>query len=73
MTVRSFAFASALLLSSGLLVPAAEPPSAFPTKLILDLRKPSPDGPGLVRFRREGLTSVESIEGRVAALLAEKP
>lgn len=47
--------------------------AAFPTKLILDLRKPAPDGGGLVRFRREGLTSVESIEGRVGALLAEKP
>jgi hypothetical protein len=47
--------------------------SAFPTKLILDLRKPTPDAPGVVRFRREGLTSVASIEKRVAALLAEKP
>jgi hypothetical protein len=47
--------------------------SAFPTKLILDLRKPAPDGSGVLRFRREGLTPVASIEGRVAALLAEKP
>jgi thiol-disulfide isomerase/thioredoxin len=47
--------------------------SAFPTKLILDLRRPTPDGSGVLRFRREGLTSVASIERRVAALLAEKP
>lgn len=47
--------------------------SAFPTKLILDLRALTPAGSGIVRFRREGLTPVGSIEGRVAALLAEKP
>jgi thiol-disulfide isomerase/thioredoxin len=47
--------------------------SAFPTKLILDLRRPAPDGSGVLRFRREGLTSVASIERRVTALLAETP
>ena len=47
--------------------------AAFPTKMILDARKPGPDGSATVRFRREGLTSVASIEARVAALLAEKP
>jgi thiol-disulfide isomerase/thioredoxin len=47
--------------------------SAFPTKLILDLRRLAPDGSGVVRFRREGLTPVSSIEGRVAALLTERP
>jgi len=47
--------------------------AAFPTKLILDARKPGEDGSAVVRFRREGLTSVASIEARVAALLAEQP
>jgi len=47
--------------------------AAFPTKMILDARKPGEDGSALVRFRREGLTSVASIEARVAALLAEGP
>jgi len=47
--------------------------AAFPTKMILDARKPGPDGSATVRFRREGLTSVPSIEARVAALLAETP
>jgi thiol-disulfide isomerase/thioredoxin len=47
--------------------------AAFPTKLILDARKLGPDGSALVRFRREGLTTVASIEARVAALLAERP
>jgi thiol-disulfide isomerase/thioredoxin len=47
--------------------------AAFPTKMILDARKPGPDGSATVRFRREGLTSVASIEARVAALLAETP
>jgi thiol-disulfide isomerase/thioredoxin len=47
--------------------------SAFPTKLILDARRPGPDGSAVVRFRREGLTTVASIEARVAALLAERP
>jgi thiol-disulfide isomerase/thioredoxin len=46
---------------------------AFPTKLILDVRQPEADGSALVRYRREGLTSVASIEARVAALLAETP
>jgi thiol-disulfide isomerase/thioredoxin len=47
--------------------------AAFPTKMILDVRKPGPDGSAVVRFRREGLTSVRSIEARVEALLAERP
>lgn len=47
--------------------------AAFPTKLILDVRKPGPDGSATVRYRREGLTTVASIEDRVAALLAETP
>ncbi|HEX9186540.1 MAG TPA: TlpA disulfide reductase family protein [Vicinamibacteria bacterium] len=47
--------------------------AAFPTKLILDARKLAEDGSALVRFRREGLTPVASIEERVAALLAEAP
>jgi thiol-disulfide isomerase/thioredoxin len=41
---------------------------AFPTKIVLDLRG---GAPGVIRFRREGYTSVESIEARVADLLAE--
>jgi thiol-disulfide isomerase/thioredoxin len=44
---------------------------AFPTKLILDAR--APGGKVLLRYRREGLTSVASIEARVAELLAESP
>ncbi len=47
--------------------------AAFPTKLILDARKPGKDGTVLLRFRREGLTSVASIEARVAELLREMP
>jgi thiol-disulfide isomerase/thioredoxin len=47
--------------------------AAFPTKLILDVRKPGKDGAALLRFRREGLTSVASIEARVAELLRETP
>ena len=47
--------------------------AAFPTKLILDARKPGPGGTALLRFRREGLTTVASIEARVAALLQETP
>jgi thiol-disulfide isomerase/thioredoxin len=47
--------------------------SAFPTKMILDARKPGVDGSVPVRFRREGLTTVASIEARVASLLAEQP
>jgi len=47
--------------------------AAFPTKLILDVRKPGKGGGALLRFRREGLTSVASIEARVAALLRETP
>ena len=47
--------------------------AAFPTKLILDARKPGKGGSALLRFRREGLTSVASIEARVAELLRETP
>jgi thiol-disulfide isomerase/thioredoxin len=47
--------------------------AAFPTKLILDARRPRKDGTVLLRFRREGLTSVASIEARVAELLRETP
>ena len=47
--------------------------AAFPTKLILDVRRPGKGGSALLRFRREGLTSVASIEARVAALLGEAP
>lgn len=46
--------------------------AAFPTKVILDARKLAADGSALVRYKREGLTSVESIEAKVAELLAEK-
>lgn len=45
--------------------------AAFPTKLILDARTLAADGSALVRYKREGLTSVASIEARVAELLAE--
>jgi thiol-disulfide isomerase/thioredoxin len=50
--------------------------AVFPTKLILDLRptaekRAAGKGPGLVRFRREGPTSIASVEARVAELLAE--
>jgi thiol-disulfide isomerase/thioredoxin len=47
--------------------------AAFPTKLIVDARKPGPGGSATLRYRREGLTTVASIEARVAALLAEAP
>jgi thiol-disulfide isomerase/thioredoxin len=47
--------------------------AAFPTKLIIDARKPGPDGSATARFRHEGLTTVASIEARVATLLAEQP
>lgn len=46
---------------------------AFPTKLILDARRPGRDGSVLLRYRREGFTPVASIEARVAELLAETP
>jgi thiol-disulfide isomerase/thioredoxin len=45
--------------------------AAFPTKVILDARTLAPDGSALVRFKREGLTTVASIEAKVAELLAE--
>ena len=44
--------------------------TVFPTKLVIDMRGPTP---GVVRFRREGGTSVRSIEARVAELLAGRP
>jgi cytochrome c biogenesis protein CcmG/thiol:disulfide interchange protein DsbE len=47
--------------------------AAFPTKLIVDARKPGPGGSATLRYRREGLTTVASIEARVAELLAETP
>ena len=47
--------------------------AAFPTKLIVDARKPGAGGSATLRYRREGLTTVASIEARVAELLAEKP
>jgi thiol-disulfide isomerase/thioredoxin len=43
---------------------------AFPTKLIIDMRQAGPGEGGTIRFRREGYTSAESIEARVAELLA---
>jgi len=48
--------------------------STFPTKLIIDMRKPGlkPEAAGILRFRKEGASSVPSIEARVASLLAEK-
>jgi len=46
---------------------------ALPTKLILDARPLDSGGRVLVRFRREGLTSVASIEARVPELLREQP
>ena len=44
--------------------------TVFPTKLVIDMRGPTP---GVVRFRREGAASVRSIEARVAELLAGGP
>jgi len=46
--------------------------AAFPTKLILDARQPGPGGSAILRYRREGLTSVGSIEARVTELLQER-
>jgi thiol-disulfide isomerase/thioredoxin len=50
--------------------------SGFPTKLVLDLRKPPPPGKpgevGVVRFRKEGTATAASIEARVAEVLAER-
>jgi thiol-disulfide isomerase/thioredoxin len=47
--------------------------TTFPTKLVIDMRSAGRGNPGLVRFRREGETPVDSIEARVAEILAEKP
>jgi thiol-disulfide isomerase/thioredoxin len=48
--------------------------STFPTKLVLDLRQAArkPGQAGVVRFRKEGASTVASIEARVAELLAER-
>jgi thiol-disulfide isomerase/thioredoxin len=42
--------------------------SAFPTKLVIDMRG---KGKGIVRFRRDGYTAVKSIEAKLAELLDE--
>jgi thiol-disulfide isomerase/thioredoxin len=44
--------------------------SAFPTKLVIDMRGP---GDGIVRFRRDGYTEVSSIEAKIRELLDERP
>ena len=41
--------------------------SAFPTKLVIDMRKDD----GVVRFRRDGYTEVRSIEAKIRELLDE--
>ncbi len=46
---------------------------AFPTKLVIDMREPGPEGAGVVRFRREGYTPAASIEARVEELIASAP
>jgi len=46
---------------------------AFPTKLVIDMREPGPEGRGVVRFRREGYTPATSIEARVSELLGSTP
>lgn len=42
--------------------------SAFPTKLVIDMRG---KGDGVVRFRRDGFTPLPSIEAKIQQLLAE--
>jgi thiol-disulfide isomerase/thioredoxin len=42
--------------------------SAFPTKLVIDMRG---KGDGVVRFRRDGYTEVRSIEAKIRELLDE--
>jgi thiol-disulfide isomerase/thioredoxin len=44
---------------------------AFPTKLVIDMRKAGPGQTGVVRFRREGYTPTSSIEARVEELLEQ--
>jgi thiol-disulfide isomerase/thioredoxin len=44
---------------------------AFPTKLVIDMRKAGPGRTGVVRFRREGYTPTASIEARVEELLEQ--
>jgi len=48
--------------------------SIFPTKLVLDMRNAAAKAgqAGVVRFRKEGASTVASIEARVAELLAER-
>jgi thiol-disulfide isomerase/thioredoxin len=46
---------------------------AFPTKIVIDMRKPGSGGGGVVRFRREGYTPAASIESRVEELLVSAP
>jgi thiol-disulfide isomerase/thioredoxin len=46
---------------------------AFPTKLVIDMRDAGPDGNGVVRFRRDGYTPLESLEARVEETLASEP
>jgi thiol-disulfide isomerase/thioredoxin len=41
--------------------------AAFPTKLVIDMRKPG----GVVRFRRDGYTEIRSIEAKIRELLDE--
>jgi thiol-disulfide isomerase/thioredoxin len=73
-TVEAFVKAKRLAFPVYLADPLVDPYelSVFPTKLIIDMRpgagKP---GSGIVRFRKEGTATVESIEARVAELLAE--
>jgi thiol-disulfide isomerase/thioredoxin len=44
--------------------------SAFPTKLIIDMRS---GGKGTLRFRRDGYTGVQSIEAKVKEILGAPP
>jgi thiol-disulfide isomerase/thioredoxin len=44
--------------------------AAFPTKLVIDMRRAGADDTGVVRFRSEGFTPAGSIEARVDELLA---
>lgn len=47
--------------------------AAFPTKLVIDMREAGEGEAGIIRFRKEGLTTVSSIEARVEELLASGP
>jgi thiol-disulfide isomerase/thioredoxin len=46
---------------------------AFPTKLVIDMRKAGPGDTGIVKFRREGYTPTASIEARIEELLTTTP